>query len=494
VALGAASLIGLAWVLVPSLASAGTDRVAPPHGLHVVQVSSSSFTVAGKQSSGANRYRLFASTNKRDLFVSNIESAKRSGLSSTPLLSLRGLHYTSTPYYYRVEAMNGSRRRFSAVIGSVGLRPATPTHVSASSSSEGTSLHWQSGAATGYSIVQATDPTMTQNRTVYTITGPDRQFTPYHLVPGTTYYFQVRALNASTPSPATAPVATTATASEQPVKVMTYNVLEAFNDGHKEGDGTVAPWSKRVVAAAKLIRQADPDVVSIQEAAAWTGAPRGPRQIDSLVKQLGGEYSLADTEIPPSQPHYFRTGCYILYKTADFEAVGAGNHWGLGNQRWAAYQELQNRTSGARFLMVAPHLVVGDGMKFDKERRAETQSLLKQAGVLAAKDGVPVVYAGDFNSDPDKRHAFNAPALAMQSAQIDDAFDVAQSRTNAKYNSANEYFRRPIADGYHIDYVFAPAGVAVQSWKLIIDLRHGKFVGVIPSDHNPVMASLLISY
>jgi endonuclease/exonuclease/phosphatase family metal-dependent hydrolase len=456
-------------------------------------VSSSSFTVSTKAATNAKRYRLFASTNKSDLYVSNINAAHRSGLSRKPLVSLHGLQYTASPYYYRVEALNGPYHRFSAVIGSVGLRPATPERVTANTSSNGLSLSWASAPAAGYEIQQSTSPSWADAKD-YTITGGETQFTPYGLQDGATYYFRVRALNGTTPSAYAAPITATASGSQQQVKVMTYNVLEAFGDGRAEGDGHVAPWSKRLPKVIKLIHQGNPDVIAIQEAAAWVGKVRGPTQIDSIVSHLGGEYALAHTEIPVGQKGWIRTGVYILYKKSEYRPVGQGDHWALGNQRWAAHQVLENVQTGARFLMVAPHLEVGDGRKFDNMRKAETKSLLSQAQAFVANDPMPVVYAGDFNSDPDKRHAYNAPSMVMSAAHIDDAFDVAQSHHNARYNSANGYYRRPPVTGYRIDYIYAPPGVAVKSWRLIIDLKHGRFVGVIPSDHNPVMATLEIPY
>jgi endonuclease/exonuclease/phosphatase family metal-dependent hydrolase len=468
--------------------------MTPPKGIHVVSVTSSAFTVAAKGSSKAKEYRLYTSTNRSDLFVRNLGSAM-SVLSTHPLLSIRGLPYTAKPYYYRLVALNGIHHRFSPLIESVGLRPATPSRVNVAASNLGMSLTWSSGPATGYTIEQATDSAMTQNVKNYTTTGADTTFTPYGLSPGTTYYFRVRALNGTTPSAYTSAVQGTASASTQSVRVMTYNLLEAYLDGRAEGDGHVSPWSERIHGVVKLIHQANPDVIGIQEGAAWTGPVKGPRQVDSLVSALGGEYTLANTEIPPSQHHYLRTGVYVLYKSSEYKAVGQGNHWDIGNTRWAAYQILQNRTTGAKFLMISPHLSVGNGLASDKKREAETQNLVQLSQAYAANNGnVPIVYAGDFNSDPDRYHPLNAPTLVMHSANIDDSFDVAQSHTNAKYNSANDYYRRPPAFGYHLDYIFVTPGIAVKSWKLIIDLSHGKFVGIIPSDHNPLVANLLIPY
>jgi endonuclease/exonuclease/phosphatase family metal-dependent hydrolase len=488
-----AALTGLVCLAVPAIASASSSSVGPPTGVRVAHISSSSFTVTVHAVAHARHYRVYASTVKRDLAAATISSDRMSANSKTPKITLKGLPYQTVPYFYRVEAINGSKRSLAAV-ASVGLRPAMPTGLAATSSAAGTYLTWRSGVATGFTVQQATDPDMTQGLRSYPIDGQETQFTPYGLVNGTTYYFRIRAINAGTPSSYTSTVQAVAMSDEQPVSVMSYNILEAGNDGRAEGGATVAPWSERGPAVAKLIDQADPDVVGIQEAASWVAAVKGPRQIDSLTSILDGAYTLADTEIPPSQPHFVRTGVYILYKTATYQAIGSGGHWNLGDTRWAAYQILQNRATGASFLFVSAHLLDAAGVGADAQRAAETKSLLSQAGNYAASAGVPVVYVGDFNSDQCLRHSYNAPAIAMRMAGFADAFDVAQTRTRARYNTAENYKRTPPKNGARIDYVFAAPGVAVQSWGLVMDLAHGSFVGTIPSDHNPLVSNVVIPF
>jgi hypothetical protein len=66
--------------------------------------------------------------------------------------------------------------------------------------------------------------------------------------------------------------------------------------------------------------------------------------------------------------------------------------------------------------------------------------------------------------------------------------------TNQRYNSANLYLRTPPAAGQSIDHIYAPAGVAVRSWQVVLTLVNGRFVGVIPSDHNPVVSDLIFPY
>ena len=490
-----ATAVGLAVVLVPAAASARTARPAAPAGMRVVRVSSSSFTVAFPRTAHAKTYRLYASPVRSDLFANNVSRAHSSAVSRTPRLTIGGLSSSSSVYYYRVKAMNGQRAKFSALIGQVGLRPAPPAHLRVTSNTAKTFVSWNGGSATGYQIEQATDPGMTSNRKFYRVLGDANEFTPYGLAQGRNYYFRVRSMNGSTPSSFSGTTRTVVQSAQQPVSVMTYNIKEAYLDGQREGGNVVAPWKARKAAQAELIKRANPDVIAIEEGAAQIGHRKhSPRQVDTLRRALGGEYALAHTEVPPGHPHFHRTGVYILYKKATLKAVGKGGHWGLGNSRWAAHQVLRNRQSGAKFLFVATHLIQSPGRAYDVLRQHETEQLVQRGHQLAARKHIPVVYAGDFNSAPDRRHAFNAPSKVMHAHHIADAFNVAQARGYAHYNTANGYSRRPPRDGMRIDYVFAPQGVGVRSWRLIMRLRHGKFVGTIPSDHNPVMSELMVPY
>ncbi|MBV9485220.1 MAG: fibronectin type III domain-containing protein [Frankiaceae bacterium] len=491
-----ATAIGLTVSLAPSAASAHTFRPGAPSGLHVVKVTSSSFTVASKPAPHATRYRLFASTTRSNLFVQNIRNAQRGPLSKSPRVRIGHLTGGSVPYYYRVEALNQQRWKFSGTIGEVGLRPAAPANVHGRANAMQTFVTWTpSQTASGYSIEQSTSRDMSAHRKVFNIRGNTGSYTPYGLKPGKTYYYRVRALNASTPSSYSATTAVVNHSRHQSVRVMTYNIKEARFDGTREGSGRIAPWmSARRPAAAALIKQAHPDVIGIEEGASPIGHRGGPRQVDTLRNALGGEYALARTEVPPSQAGTHRTGNYILYRKAAYRAVGKGGHWALGDRRWAAHQILRNRATGAKFLFVDAHLRQQAGRANDVRRKHETQRLVSLGHALAARHHVPVVYVGDFNSDPFDHHAFNAPSMVMKAHHVADAYNVAQHRQNARFNTANHYLRRPPHVGARIDYVYAPTGVGVKSWRLIMHVRHGSFVGTIPSDHNPLVSDLSIPF
>jgi endonuclease/exonuclease/phosphatase family metal-dependent hydrolase len=440
---------------------------------------------------------------KKDLFYANLvanraSSARRALTSTKPLVTVGGLSYTTAPYYYRLEAINGSRQSYSANIGTVGLRPTAPTALHITAGTTGTYLTWSSGAATGFTIARATNPQMTANRFVRSIDTRTRQYTPVGLAKGSTYYFQVRAVNNATPSGYSGRVSGIVRTSQQAIKVMTYNILTLSTDGTREVGGTISPWSKRGPAEAALIKQVSPDLIAIEEGGHWVGGTPGTRQVDSLrssLAHIGLNYARARTETPYPERGAYAYGNYILYNPAKYQPVGSGWHWLIGDGHSAAYQELRNVATGARVLFVATHLSSPAGRNGDVLRENETKSLLAQAGTKAAALGVRVVYGGDFNSNSlSKAHPLDGPGVVMRSAHIADTRFVAQTHVNERYDSMNSYRRTPLTYGVDIDYVYASPGVAVSSWGTALRLSRGSFVGTIPSDHNPVYATVRIPY
>jgi endonuclease/exonuclease/phosphatase family metal-dependent hydrolase len=278
------------------------------------------------------------------------------------------------------------------------------------------------------------------------------------------------------------------------LRVMSYNVLKSERDGTRADSGaTIAPWSQRRPGIVGYIHDAAPDVLAMQEASGWVNRVKGPRQADDVVSHLGGDWRLAHTEVAPGEaPGWKRTGRYIAYRSNVLGAVGGGGHWRIGgsdaNPTWAAYQMFEVRATAQRFLLVSAHLINGNGTSYDQARESETRQLIADARAVA--NGQPVVYAGDFNSHTGKRVTFDGPRVAMHDKHMRDAIDIASKRLKAKYNSANQYERRPPAFRDNVDHIWVPRGVTVGVWREMLHLHDGQFVGTIPSDHNAIVANL----
>ncbi|MBV9872955.1 MAG: hypothetical protein JO214_20260 [Frankiaceae bacterium] len=269
------------------------------------------------------------------------------------------------------------------------------------------------------------------------------------------------------------------------VTVMTYDIRSLQADGSFEGSGRIPPWSKRAPKQARLIRGARPDVIAVQEGAYYLPHSH-KRQVDSLRHKIGKPYRLARTEIPPKQPHHFRTGDYIIYNHATLRPVGKGGHFSVGDQKWAAYKEFASRATGSRFLFVCTHLLVGVGSSYDATRAAETKKLLRHSIKIAKRRFVPVFFGGDFNASSTKVGS----GKVMRKAGLLDTLKTAHKRVNGRYDSDNENLRRPPRRGIDIDHLYVPTGIRVTSAGIVLRLHHGHFKGAIPSDHNPVVAHL----
>jgi endonuclease/exonuclease/phosphatase family metal-dependent hydrolase len=218
------------------------------------------------------------------------------------------------------------------------------------------------------------------------------------------------------------------------------------------------------------------------------------RQADSLRSALGSRYRLADTGKGPDGTNRLCEN-FVLYQPSQVKLAGSGGHWQIDSDRLATYQPLASVRTGARFLFVAVHLVAPKGRSYDQARAEETTSLVGQAQAYAARHGITsIVIAGDFNAYPGRRGSSDTPGKVLGNSRFADALRVAQSVRNSSYNSINEYKRTPPRRGGSVDHVFVSPGVGVSSWQETLRLSHGQFVGVIPSDHNPVSSTIVLPY
>ncbi len=470
----------------------GADAATSLTGVKVRKITHTSFKVRLDSLGPGWKYTLYASTNKPDLYADNLANAPYHAARKRPVLTLDNLRYKTKPYYWRVQATKRGSHHTGDLL-SLGLRPKAPTGLTASHvDSQGLSLTWKGGRSNGFQVQQATGAGFSTDVKKYRLRGTGRQFTPFGLAQGTAYSFRVRASNFGTKSAWSSGVAATAIATEQQIRVGQFNI-------HSETatNNDVPPWKDRRDAVVASVNQGGPpDILAISEGDGWIAGKCSPRQVDDLASRLGSDWVVAHTDpIPCKEPNWKRTGTYIIYNSSLYRAVGAVGHWKVstsGNSaaNFAAYQELVNVASGARMLFVSVHLQKGNSLAQDKEREAETENMLSD--VAALNLDLPVIYAGDFNSQ-DQR-AYDGPGKVIRKAHIADAWFVAQHRVRPSYNSANAYQRKPPRTWTSIDHLCGSPGVALKTWEQIMKIKNGAYVGVIPSDHNMVVADVTYPY
>ncbi len=465
-------------------------------GVHTAARTSTSFTVALDVAPNATWYRVTASTVESDIYYANINrySPQRVTTGAAAPRIYVPVGYTSATYYYRVATINGPIIRWSSAYQYVHLMPPVPTRLGVTVGSSGTYLAWWSPSTTGFGIQQATDAAFTTGQRIYTTTDNTRRFTPYDLRAGVRYWFRVRASNGLVLSSFGPAVTAVPMSSPQHLRVLTYNTLSVNYDGNIENGSVLAPWSQRRAGVVSLLSGASADVITVQEAGGNVATSGNyVREVDSIASGLGSGYALANTDHGsnpgPNQNSPYMSN-YVLYNRSTVTPLGPGGHWMIGYSVSTAYQLFRANSSGATFLYLGTHLTSVRGPVGDSERKIEVDNMIALARAYASSHGVTsTIYGGDMNSWPDRYLTLDTPGLEMQTHLISDAFGAAQTHYNAQYGSINGYFRQAPLGG-SADRLFVSSGTAVRAWGQLLDLSYGAFVGVIPSDHNPVYADI----
>ena len=327
--------------------------------------------------------------------------------------------------------------------------------------------------ATNYDMVGRTTtkiPATSSSRMTYVLTG---------LTPGQTYCVQVRGKRGRyygersrrTCKPT---ILTRAVPTGRPYRVMTYNVCATACQGRSGA----ASWSTRRSLATSLITAQAPDVLALQEHSQSASTTM-------LTQTLSADY--AATTYVSAKDLLFRRDRFTLARTGSIE---------LSRGRYAVWAELNDlRANNASAIFVSAHLTSGKSAQSDLLRQSETERLIA-AVEQENPDGVPVIYAGDFNSN--KSRPLDAPAKVFKAAGYYDSYDLASrlSRPNwnsaAGFSSAPEKPRTSYKWGDHVDHVFVrPGSTYVGTWASPAAMTSSsKYDGPMPSDHKPVVVNI----
>lgn len=315
------------------------------------------------------------------------------------------------------------------------------------------------------------------------------------LRPGATYCFQVRGRNSSGfgyRGPIHCKVTVRSTratpARSIPMVVGTYNTCSSACTS------TLGAWSSRGARVRDRIRQMNVgttgravDVLAIQE---------GNDATPYLTTQLDGTFTRG-CQTGDGTGRVYDENQSLFVRDSTYEVV-PGTADGVSFARFsdpshgACWVKVREKASQQEVVVVNMHLWHVSDAAADARRATETD--LVADTVKAAFPGATIVYAGDFNSS--RSRATDAPRIRMYADGADDAYDQATRYLSRPYrNSACGTTTTPRTSwrwGDHIDRVFVPAGVHVASWEVDYRMDGRLYVAPMPSDHNPVLVSLLI--
>lgn len=414
----------------------------------------------------------------------------------------------ATTYYFRVKVISLAKANLTSYGKTLKVRTAPATSlpelapVSLKSTVRSTTssyISWSSrGPGVKYRVRYGTTPKLelAKSKLVYSTT-PSAVLAG--LTAGRKYYYKVRVVSVAgadlSSYSRTSSFTVSKTYSSPAFKVATYNVCSVACDssGHL--------WSERRSALIDNIASQSPDVIALQE---MDRSLLAATLADLNTRATGRTYATSD---PPSKGGSGTTK--LAYDSRRF-ALAAADHGFVpltegdsGTRKWAVWALLTDKASGKKLFVVSVHLVSGSA--WQDLRRIQTEEV---AALVEAKntERAPVVIAGDFNTGRDYEPSnvaydvLSAAGYREPLGNTDKSWTIAPSasaehRVNLDYNSYNNfepYARRSkYANGAAIDYIWHSPKIRVAVSAVVVDVdTDGKFVGVVPSDHNMLIATI----
>jgi endonuclease/exonuclease/phosphatase family metal-dependent hydrolase len=524
-------LLLLGGLLAGPPASAATHS---PSGLKAIGRSRSAIAVTWSAVAGAPKYRIQIS---RSSSMSNATYHRYTGTRA----ELTGLK-SSTTYYLKVRVISTGGKNLSSYSKAIKVttrssgsyRYLSPAGLrSIGSSPTSATLAWSVRASgVRYRVQYARSASM--SGAAYVRTTPT-MLSLEKMRAATTYWFKVRVIDASGKnlseySPAVKVTTRKLAASDQPLRIGSYNIKCANCFG---GLANELPWTGRRTAVVAAIRAANLDVVGLQEAGqAWLRDANGKlvntSQFEDLMARMGAPWRLTNTKRNNCVKDTTPTKCVwadkgaskgtkILYNSDKVEVLQSGSKMlaydkAEVNERYVAWAVMRQRSTGAKFFFADAHLepgpdTAGSHLFYDLRRRQANDLV----ATLKAKNSskLPTILVGDFNS-----HKFTVPSngpydIVTKAGYDDPLGNIYESTTNTwgatveqRYrtylNSFNGFRRLAPAhptwvNGTNIDYILT-TGLRVSEFETVAKLDSaGNFVGVIPSDHNMIRATIYLS-
>ena len=516
-------------------ASAATYPLKAPTGFSVTATSATSFTATWNLVAGASHYKLKYST--KSSFKNPVYA-----FSDTTQAQVTGLK-PATTYYVEVrvvDAANASLSKYSSVKKIITPKAEPPTSdvptglALVASDATSVSLAWDSrGADTHYRVKYSTSKTLSDASYLVTATASAKII---KLTPKTTYYVAVRQITSLDVTVTKySSVLEVVTGDDgvltgmDPLRVGSYNIRCA-NCGDSKRLANELPWSGRKAAVVATIKGQDLDVVGIQEASqGWLKDSSGKKydesQFEDLIQGLGSPWALTNTarnncvkSTTPSSCKYkdqgASQGTKIVYNTERVKMLSAGSRElttvdAGSNDRYLAWAIFQKKDTKQKFFFGSTHLTnekdSGGSTVYAEERKTQARQILQTVDAKNVDD-LPTVIVGDFNSYKWLEPSNGPYDVLLGAGYVDplgNAYEstttapgaTVEKRINTSLSSYNNFERKVRSspnyiNGTYLDYILTTP-MRVSEWETVASMDgKGNFVGVIPSDHNLIRATL----
>lgn len=263
-------------------------------------------------------------------------------------------------------------------------------------------------------------------------------------------------------------IAFTAASKAQEIKVITYNIR--YNN---PADGENS-WPNRKASVDSIFKQYDADVYCLQEVL--------HSQLLDLQSMLNG-YSWVGVgrddgkEAGEHSPIFYKANKYSLINSGTFwlsptPTIAGSKGWDAALPRICTWVQLKNISNGKVFCVFNTH--------FDhqgKKARQESVSLILST-TRAVADSLPILFAGDLNSEPNSR--------AYKMILCNRKYGFTDSYRKQAGNCTFTGFKVNSSTCKRLDFIFYNNHFNLTQYHIIKNQRGIYY----PSDHLPVMAIL----
>lgn len=531
---GLTSLTAYSAAVTASTTAAPAPAYTVPTGLTATVAGSGSISLSWNPVAGAPGYRVqvYSKADMSDSVFKRYTEASGAVSGLTP----------NTAYFARVRVIGPAGENLTAYSPAVTFTTpsdaiTTPAGFTGTTTYRTINLAWNAVSnAPGYRLAIATKADMSDAewRRYYGINSAEIR----GLNALTPYYFQVKVIDeAGTSLSAYTPVLNLTTKAEppappalsNPLTVASYNVMCANCVVESDTNVNALPWSERRGAVVDNIKSRMPDIIGVQEASqGWLNEPGqtgGLSQFEDLLQRLknaGAGYALSNSKrnncvdsTTPTNCVYADQGASqgtrIFYNAATVEIVRSGaKALPLAavpeNPRFFAWAVAKQKSTGKLFFFGDTHLSTSKADGFYELRKQQAEAIV---GVIKQENptGLPVLMTGDLNSSKWQKPS-NAPYDVFTNFGLVDPLGndyweqfpsmaaTAEKRINTHLDSWNGFETlAPAADsksanGSYIDYILT-SKMRVSQWETVANLDSaGNFAGIIPSDHNMIVAKV----
>ncbi len=450
---GVAVLAGGLWTSRTLL-----EETAPPTRLTAQTLSPTSVELRWSSKDDVDEYVVHVGTDR------SLTKDARKVVSRTTQVRVEDLEPTTpgSDRFFRVDAVKDGEVVRSRT-GRFSLPPASMSKVAVKKTgTTGTRLTWKPVAnARQYDVQVAADEDFEKVVRAVRTVGSTPELVTVGLEPGRIYWFRARPVNGDLVGEYGTAVRTETLPEEVRFNLGTWNVCSEKCKGYAGRARQMAAFLNAEELDMFVLQEAGGQRVGATTNAIFSGGERG------FQRATGGAKAR-----------------YIFYRPALFTQE-SGGYFPVGHGRHATWARFTVNETGRQFFVVDVHLENGHGN--DGKRRSEMNTLT--ARMRAINDGgLPIVYAGDFNSG--RHRGSDSPGAIMRAVGMRDTVDVAEKVENREFNTGHTFSTRPLRSGAHVDHIFASEEWKVIGWKQLVRLSGASYASPVLSDHNALRATL----